>query len=541
MSSLGSLSSAVSALMSSQTALNTTAHNLSNVDTKGYVRQQVLLEETNYSHIGLNGRSYMSVGTGTDVEQIRQVRDIFLDSSYREETGRMGFYEAQAEAVEEIETILGETEGEAFSVLLNNFWESLNELEKNPEGLETRASFVQNSVALVERSELIMEQLNDYQNNMNTEIINNVARINEIGHEIDVLNDAVTRAELSGGNANDFRDARNLLVDELSSYVDISYREDADGGLWVSIENVPFVISGNFYEMSTTQAEPFSAIQVPYWEHLGTEVFNLNNPVGPEYENDIGNLKGMVIAVGTREANYTDLQNQTVYEDEVQQSVVMQAQAQFDNLIHGIVTMINDIFSPNTAGAPAFLDAANAPYGLDGTQGIEIFVRKSMDRYDAGTGEYNVEDPANDYSLYSAGNIKVNPDVLADYDLIALSSIDGYYGDTSVIDKVLKAWEDPSLYLEPGSTSIMNFSDYYTEFIGDIGGIGSVANQQVENQDLMSVQIDNQRQQLIGVSSDEEMGNMMKYQHAYNAAARVVTVVDQMMEQIVTSLGLVGR
>ncbi len=71
--------------------------------------------------------------------------------------------------------------------------------------------------------------------------------------------------------------------------------------------------------------------------------------------------------------------------------------------------------------------------------------------------------------------------------------------------------------------------------------MGYIATSQMENQDLMSTQIDNQRNMLMGVSSDEELGNMMKYQHAYNAASRVVTVVDQMIEQIVTSLGLVGR
>lgn len=543
----------VSALMSSQSALHTTAHNLTNVDTEGYVRQQVLLQDAAYQNIGQNAVSTFSVGLGTDIDSIRQVRDVFLDQSYREESGRMGFYDAQADAVHEIETILGEIEGESFSDILDDFWVSLNELQKYPDGLETRASFIQNSVLLVERANLIQQQINDYQQNMNAEATTMVSRINEIGQEIDHLNDVIARAEMNGGNANDYRDQRNLLLDELASYVDIRYREVSDGSVMVSVENVPFVIKGNYYPMATAQAEAHSDLEVPYWPHLGNNVFNLNNPIGPQFDNDVGRLKGLVAAMGSRKANYTDLQDQTVYENEVKGSVIMQAQAQFDNLIHGIVTMVNDMVSPNTSGDPAYLDTDAAPYGMEGSQGIEIFSRKYVDRYtpniDSNTVvvttadyyEYIQEDSGNDSTLYSAGNLEVNPDVLADYDLIALSVNNGYNGDSTVVQQMLNAWDDAFSALGPGATAQMNFREYYTAFIGEIGSIGSVAKAQVDNQELMALQIDNQRSELMGVSSDEELSNMMKYQHAYNAAARMVTVVDSMMEQIVTSLGIVGR
>lgn len=544
MPSMSSLSTVISALKSSQTALNTTAHNLTNIETEGYVRQQVLFNESNYQTYGTNAVTSLSVGSGIDVDAIRQVRDIFLDQSYREESGRMGYYSAQADAVAEIETILGETEGEAFSTMMDNLWESINELSKHPEGLETRGSFIQNAVVFVEKANLIMEQIDDYQTNLNAEIISNVDRINEIGQSIDELNDQISKAEVSGANANDYRDQRNLLLDELSGMVNITYREEADHTVMVNIENVPFVIKGLSYEMDVTQAEPFSDLVVPNWPHLDREVFNTADPVGPAYDNDIGSLKGMVLARGTRSADYTDLADEDVYENEIEGSIVMQAQAQFDNLIHGIVTMVNDLVAPNTATDPAYLDTASAPFGLDGSQGNEVFVRKYMDRYDetsVPTGQFNEEDPTNIYSLYSAGNIEVNPDILANFNLIALSSVDGSDGDNTVVETMLEAWDATFSSLEPEASSAMNFKDYYIGFVGNLGSIGNVATSQMENQELMSTQIDNQRTSLTGVSSDEELGNMMKYQHAYNAAARVVTVVDSMIEQVVTSLGKVGR
>ncbi len=471
MSSISSLSRMVSALTANEQALNTTAHNLTNVNTPGYVRQQVLMNESRYIHIGESGTSTMSVGMGSSVNSIRQVRDIFLDQSYREESGRQGFYGAKSKAIDEIETILGETEGgESFSKILDDLWTSISELAKHPDGLETRGLFVQSAVIFAEKSNLIMEQLNNYQEDMNKEVTDTIDRMNIIGSEINRLNDVISKAEIGGGNANDYRDERNSYLDELAQLVDVSYREDASGNMLVNVENVPFVMKGHYQEITTMQAEPFSDLLVPAWPHLGQGVFNFDNPVGPDYDNDIGQLKGLVLARGTRAANYTDLQSTTVYEEELKDSVIMMAQAQFDNLVHGITTMINDVVAPpNTAGSPAYLDTANAPFGLDGSQGVEIFKRTYMDRYDPASlpiaGAFNEEDASNGYSLYAAGNIEINPEILADYDKIALSAQLGYDGDNSVVTEILTRWDQSFSTLEPGATGAMNFREYYTALL----------------------------------------------------------------------------
>ncbi len=547
MSSIAALSRAVSGLMANQAALNTTAHNLTNVNTPGYVRQQVLMRDSSYLKIGQSATSYNQVGLGTDVQTIRQVRDQFLDLAFRDENGRFGFYSSQAQSIEEIENILGETEGEAFSQIINDLWESMNELSKHPEGLETRGSFVQNAVLFVEKSNLIMKQLNEYQTNINNKISKKVNRINEIGDEIFELNKIIVAEEVNGGNANDYRDRRNSLIDELSYLVDISTKEDKQGNVLISVENVPFVTAGEAWKLETIQAEDFSQLIDPYWPHLSKvgppavtqKLFDFDNPVGPQYDNNKGELKGLMISRGTRVANYTDLQNQATYEDEVETSTIMTVQAQFDNLVHGIVTMINDVMSPVVGGPPGTMDP-NAPYGLNGTQGVEFFTRKYMDRYD-GVGNYNPEDSSNEYSLYSAGNIQVNPEILVDYNKISLSTDLGVNGDSSVIQDILTKWQEPFSVLEPGTSSVYNFSDYYNGFIANVGNMGSSINNQMENQDVLTKQIDNQRSQLMGVSTDEELGNMMKYQHAYNASARVVTVLDQMIGRVIDQTGLVGR
>ena len=540
MATISSLSRVISGLKTNEQALHTTAHNLANINTKGYVRQQTLIKESGYQNIGYSATSPMSVGMGTDIQAIRQVRDVFLDKAYREEQGRHGFYSSQYNAIEEIDAIFGEIEKESFATVLNDMWVSLNELSKNPSGLETRGAFVQNAVLFINRANLIMNQLNDYQTNLNEKVIDTVKNINNIGEQISTLNTLIVRQELSGGTANDYRDQRNLLLDELSKHVNINYKEDKNGNILVRIENVDFVTLNGYNKIDLTEAEPLSPLAMPVWPHLGNRpLFNLDMPTGPQYENDMGSLKGLILARGTRNANYTDM-DPAVYDKEVKPFLIMNVQAQFDNLIHGIVTMINDMVSPNTAGPPPVLDTANAPYGLDGSQGIEIFSRKNVPRYNA-LNELIEEDPNNSNTLYTASNLIVNQEVLLDYDKICLSKSIVDVGDSSIIDRIIQKWKEPFSPLEPSLSLELSFNDYYKEFISNVGNVGNYSYNQMKNQELMSMQIENRRNSFMGASSDEELSNMIKFQHAYNAAAKVISVMDQMIEQIVMSTGKIGR
>jgi flagellar hook-associated protein 1 FlgK len=137
--------------------------------------------------------------------------------------------------------------------------------------------------------------------------------------------------------------------------------------------------------------------------------------------------------------------------------------------------------------------------------------------------------------------IEINQELLTDYDKLPLQKLLNEPGDSTIINDMLNAWDQPFSSLEPGLTAKLNFNDYYKAYVGDVGNNGYAVGNIVDNQQMMIQQIDNQRSSLQGVSSDEELGNVIKYQHAYNAAAKVVSTVDQMIETLVTSTGLVGR
>ncbi len=564
MSLMSSLYVGVSGLSASQNSLNTTAHNLANIDTKGYVRQQVVQADRAYLKWGVTHLSTLQSGMGVNIATVRQVRDMFLDKAYRQEIGRQGFYEVQYEAVQEVESMFGELEGVAFQDSLEELWKSLEELSKTPDLIEVRATLVQNAESFLERAEIIYNQLKAYQVNLNTQIQDKVSRINEIAEGIKDLNDKISRYESNGlENANDLRDERNNLLDELGQIISITYKENSNGVVTVNAEGVQLVGETNVYKMGTAKVSESSNLLKPVWVSYGNvDVFNLDRATSSENNTDIGSLKGLLVSRGDDTANYTDMfLALDEYNNTINTSVIMTVQAQFDQLIHGVVTAINDILCPNKEITLAdgttitVLDEENAPVGMDSdyTMGQALFNRKSMDRYEAVDVEvldedgnlqtitvrkYNEEDPDDYYSLFTLGEIEINPEISNNYSLIPLSS-NSRTGEVDVktAEALVSKWQEGFAVLSPNSLTVYSFNDYYTAFIGELANRGEQLGNISSNQATLTSNIDNQRQQVAGVSSDEELTNLIKYQHAYNASSRYITVIDEMLEHIISTLG----
>jgi flagellar hook-associated protein 1 FlgK len=576
MSSLSGLYIGVSGLNVSQAALNVTSHNLANVDTKGFVRQQVVQTDFRYVKWGDAFVSSLQQGLGADFAAVKQVRDSFLDQAYRQEIGREAFYKSQYEAINEVEGLFGELEGESFQNTLNEFWISLQELAKEPDSVVARGSLIQTAVTFVERAENISNQLNDYQINLNTRIQDEVDRINEIGKDIKTLNLKIRQYESTGvEKANDLRDQRNNLLDELGEIANITYKENANGIVNVNLEGVPFVTEDHAYRMETVRISESSKMLKPIWaENGGVDVYNLDRAPSSDKNTDVGSLKGLLLARGYKQANYTDIPVRENYETDnlynlavidynntINSSVIMTVQAQFDQLIHGITTIVNDVLSPNREVTLSdgtkikILDEEKAPVGMDSdkTMGEALFNRKSMPRYtepeeiqivnEDGVYEtitariYNDEIFSDNYSLFTLGEIEVNPNILQNYSYIPLSKNTGSGDfDIEATKELLAKWQEPFAVLSPNTLTVNNFNDYYTSFMAEIANRGEQLNTISTNQASMVESINNQRMEVTGVSSDEELTNLIKYQHAYNASARYVNVVSEMLADIINKL-----
>ncbi|MBP3618089.1 MAG: flagellar hook-associated protein FlgK [Lachnospiraceae bacterium] len=573
----------VSGLRTSQNALNTTSHNITNAETPGFVRQQTVMTDFGYNNIGGNKISTWQIGMGVDTQVVRQVRDQFLDKAFRRESGRQQFYEVQFEAAFEMQEVMGELEGVQFQKSIEDFWVALQELAKEPDSIVTRATLIQNGVNFIQHAENIYEQIQTYQIDLNTQIQTKVDRINEIGDKIRELNNKISFYECTGReHANDLRDERNLLLDELGGLIDITYKEEADGRVSICAEEVPFLLEDHVFYMDVKPISEDSEMLVPYWPAFGdAEVFSFDRSPNPVDDTDIGSLKGIILARGRKVGKFTDIPMKPLREDfeddlsyeeamkqftvdarqynkEINDSVIMATQSQFDQLIHGIVTTINDILCPNkeimleNGQVIKVLDTEKASVGMDEdkTMGAEFFSRKSMARYQElqevtladGTKEmvyiYNEENPEDNYSLYTLGEIEINPEILKDRSKLPLSknTNTGDF-DIDVAEQLLTAWQEDFATLNPNELSYNNFNNYYTALIGELGTRGEKYQTLSETQESMMNSIDNERHEVMAVSTDEELTHLIKYQHAYNAAARYVNVVSEMLDHILSTLG----
>ncbi len=618
MSLFGDLSVGTSGLKAGQFGLNVVAHNLANVDTEGYVRQQMVYDDSNYILIGQTSVAPMQVGLGVDPTEVRQVRDVFLDKAYRQESGRQGYYEAQRDAVTEIEDLFGELQGVAFQKTLQDFWVSLQELSKEPDSRVAQATFVETGINFIERSDKIYKQLKEFQLNLNTNIREKITRINEIGSRIFELNRKIVFYESSKvENANDYRDERNHLLDELGTMVKIDYKEQTDGRVTVAIEGATFVSEDYFYRMDYLTMAQYrekqgieipldeaADILIPVWPHLGgAEVFDWSQVPSTAANSDIGSLKGCLQARGTRIGKYTDIPIEPKIEDytdesgdvdndayklacdiyeeatkeynlNIESSIMMRTQAQFDQLIHGVVTLINDTLCPDkevtvAAGTTVTLndgstytyeddtkirifDKENAPVGVDenSSPGEELFGRKTVRRYmdpqditlsDGTVLEnvriYNEEDPNDNYSLYTLGELEVSAAIVENKSKLPVINANGTGDyDMDMIKRLLSKWQEPFATLSPNALTYNNVENYYTQFIGEIATKGDEYNILANNQECMVNAVNDKRLATTAVSSDEELTYLIRYQHAYNASARYIGVIDEMLEHLILKL-----
>lgn len=575
----------VSGLKAAQTALDTTGHNLSNIDTKGYTRQQITYSTSKYFNIGQNAVSSLQYGIGVNVQDVRRVRDEFLDRAYRQENGRTAFYESQYTAVEEVETLFGEMEGVKFEDIMNDLWASINEVAKNPGSTVTRTALVQSSVAFINRATAIYDGLVSYQKMLNTKISDTVNRINELGSTIDKLNKKINYIESCGEDANDYRDERDNALDELASYIKIEYWETSDSKVNINMEGYPFLTGNSFFPMDV-QTIGTTGLYEPVWPAMDNRsVFTLNEEYNSINNNDIGELKGMLLARGNTAVNYQDVPVEPLREDfasdadydaaykqyetdvryyniNIDNSVILSTMAGFDKLINGMVEAVNDVLCPETTttgditatdgttipAGSTILDMDRTAYGMDGeTVGVELFSRRYTDRYevkeyaddDGNIQKIYVRNNKNSFgneSLYTLGNLLVNDAVLQDYQNIPLSLKDGSE-DFATAGKLIDIWEVKFAALNPDKYAKEDFQSFYNSLISDIANTGEVLHNMQQYQESMANELDNKRQESIGVASDEELTNMIRFQNAYNAASRYITVVSEMMEHLVTSLG----
>lgn len=241
-----------SGLFASKSGMNTTAHNIANIETDGYSRQ-VLNQRADRALRTHN--TYGMLGTGATVVSTDQMRSRYYDEKFRSNTGIGGLYSERYYFMKEIESYFNEIELEGFTTSFDYMYNSLQELSKDPSSLTVRTQVVNYAESLCEYFNSLYTNMQVIQNECNYEVKNQVQRVNSIAGQIAILTKQINTVEVGGENANDLRDQRNLLVDELSEIVNVSIIEQKVGtagmqSYVVRIDGNTLVDTYDVYELS---------------------------------------------------------------------------------------------------------------------------------------------------------------------------------------------------------------------------------------------------------------------------------------------------
>ncbi|HLS09732.1 flagellar hook-associated protein FlgK [Lentibacillus sp.] len=507
MSTFHGLEMAKRALFAQQSALYTTGHNISNTNTDGYSRQRVNFESSSPFPPASRNRPEMAgqMGTGVEAGTVERIRNQFLDHQFRAENSKSEYWSTKADALSRMEHLMNEPSETGLSETMDQFWQSLQDLAVNPEDAGARSVVAQRALAVSDTFNYLSDSLSSIRTDLRKQIDVEVKDANSLIRQINAINEQVKNVETNGQLPNDLYDERDRLIDELSGIVniDVRYTKSSDGALDIADglatikladENgnpvdAPVLVSGDiangelgFNEITVSYTgngyEPIDEISV------NGESLTLSGLAST------GSLKGLVESYGYSENGET----KGIYPE-----------------------MLNDLDTMAQAFAKAFNDIHNDGADLNGNQGIEDFFQNASGQE-------------------AAGNMTVNEAILDDPDLIAASNGTGA-GDGGNASDLADVFDTPLQDLGD-HTSVKS---YYESVIGDLGVMAQEANRMTENTGTLKSQVEQQRMSVSSVSLDEEMSNMVKFQHAYNAAARSMTAVDEMIDRVINNMGLVGR
>ena len=217
------LTIASSGLSAYQAALNTTANNISNVQTEGYTRQVTNRQASDAIRVY---QKYGTAGTGVTVTSITQTRNSYYDSKYWFNQSSLGLYEVKLGYLQQIENyFIDDDSNDGFTTIFNKMFNALDTLKDNASDSSTRSQFISTAQNFCTYFNSVATGLSQIQDDCNQEIKSTVDNINSIAEKIALLNKQINVLEVQGGYANELRDQRALLIDELSAIVPVTVSE----------------------------------------------------------------------------------------------------------------------------------------------------------------------------------------------------------------------------------------------------------------------------------------------------------------------------
>jgi flagellar hook-associated protein 1 FlgK len=532
------LNVAVRGLFTAQRNLDTVNHNLNNVNTPGYSRQQSIQKAAKPMSM-YDGTGMM--GTGSDVTGVKRVRDEYLDFKYWSESITMGEWSAKQEILGDIEVTFNEPSNSGFTTIMADFYNSVQELGKDPSSAAVRALVKQKGVTLAKYFNSMATHFDEMQQDVNDRIQTKVEEVNSYAKQIQQLNRQIYIAELDGNSANDLRDSRTLLVDKLSKIINIDANEVVYGKLPDGRDDKHFVItiSGkalvdhyNISELAVVQrksAQKVNTEDIPNLYEVQWKDGNSLNVKGGEIKGYLdvrdGN-EGDVGPNGIASPNYKGI---PYYQKKLNEFVRTFARAFNEGYIDADGDKAYDAAEDTGTG-----HADGYGYNTT-TTGIRFFTMTGTDHKEISTAQFlgsaaTGEDIYNCYSQMTAKNFSISADILNDYNLIATSDAANEAGNIEILNKLLAVRHNTEMFSEGAP------EDFMKSLVATLGIDSQQAKNFEANQKVIVNQIVNRRTSDSGVSIDEEMTNLVKFQQAYNASAKMIQTMGEIYDTLINKL-----
>ena len=579
-----------SGLYTYQAALNTTAHNASNAETDGYSRQ--VLNQTAANPISIHS-TYGMVGTGVVANSITQERNEYYDVKFRNNNAVYGSYMTKESYMLQIENYFNELNSNGLLANINNFSNSLQELSKDTTSNAVRTQIAQYGDSITDYIKNIANNLSSLQKDANDEIKVSCQRVSALAEQIAMLTKQINTIEVRGQHANDLRDSRNLLVDELSQYANISVSEKVvEGGTG----KTTYVVKLNGQTLvDTTEYNTLQVVPRENQNHMNDNVglydvmwstgqqLDLASPTlggklqslfelrdgnnGMNFTGEVSRVEGNVAVVENSNVNSELLLNIpssgsiTIGNEKIDYSsfeMEVAADGSYTYKFHLVGTVDADSLTGLRAKIGDNIDYKGIPYymsqlneyvrtlsqnmndihktgvNLNGETGLEFFtgINKASGNQYVLHGEGEAITTSNSYYNITASNFSINSKILQDPKAIATTT-DPTSGVESkdVLNAMINCMGDKSMFKEGSPISFIQ------ALISDIGVDTDKASNFTTSQSNILRAVDNQRLSISGVDVDEEAMNLVRFQNAYNLSAKVISIMDEVYDRLINYMG----
>jgi flagellar hook-associated protein 1 FlgK len=581
-----SLNIGASALRTAQTLVDITNQNVSNANTPGYSRQTADVKASpafpipTFSNTGIPGQ----LGSGVQIADVSRARDAFIDYQMRGQLTSQGRWDVRRDALKQVEAVTNEPSSNGLSSLMTKYWQAWQEVANSPSDAATRASLIEQGKSVADAFNNQSQQLLQQQRDLDQQAELAVTDVNNYADQISKINLQIARVETAGMHANDLRDQRDQLLDKLSSLVKINYTESADGQVSVYVGNRQLVDRDVAHKMEavTPPGQKYAQIE---WASDGKPVTLQDGKLQGILEARDDLVQGQLDQLNALAARVIDSVN-SLHTSGVGLDGKSGVKF-FDGTDAGSISIDPALSGPNgtdhvaaaqmtyASGTYTFArgDSSNAvaigelgnavsqrdlqldalpttlkpggTYGTTSVLGLTLSSAPSGTSYTLGNLSF---DAATSTASDDSGTI-VNAAVTSAVDandptqqIVTLATptfritLRGAASDS--INTVLGTLNGKTFGTASAPSTI---GDQYGRQIASLGVDASTATNQSSNQQVLIDHLTTQQQQVSGVSLDEETTNLIQYQHAYQAAARVISVVDDMLDTLINNTGRVGR